>query len=242
MDRAISADEVGALLAQAQVRPTVRGNGTLFGEPVLAFVQVPTADHEGFHYAFATPDAQVVAWASETVGRGPSADEASWGELVDHMKTEVVTVTDPVGATLFVVRHKKHVKTRAAVSDAHGREVGTIRQKNILFRPRFDIAAGGQPYGRFKADSSRMLGFDITDATGTTCGRLTKTGSPFYGVRAGVAPMATTVKLRSSFVLQLFQPPAQPLLTLAIPLVLDLSMSMASPAGMLTKRGPLRPD
>lgn len=242
MDGAISADEIGAMLAEAQVRPTVRGSGTLFGEPVLAFVQVPTADHEGFRYAYATPDGRVVAWASEAVGRGPSADEASWGEMVDHMKTEVVTVTDPAGARLLVVRHTKHVKTRATVADTYGREVGTIRQKNVLSRPRFDIAAGGQLYGRFKADSSRMLGFDIADAAGTTCGRLTKTGSPLYGVRAGVAPMATTMKVPSSFVLQLFQRPAQPLLTLAIPLVLDLSMSMASPAVTLTKRGPLHPD
>jgi hypothetical protein len=232
MNDEFGAAQVQAMLAEAEVRPTGVGDGTLFGEPVLAFAQIPTTADEGFRHVWARPDGRVLARAREkNLGPKPSADEPSWRELVDHEKTDVVAVTDPDGATLLEIRHLKHWKSRITVTDGRGGEVGTIRQKNITFKPSWELAGGGRSYGKLKAHGSRALGFDLIDDAGDVYGRMVKTGSSLYGVRqyhagtvAGLPPK--TAKVLGAFVLQFFRRPDHPRLASVLPLAVDLSMAM----------------
>ncbi|GAB3998929.1 hypothetical protein GCM10029992_26250 [Glycomyces albus] len=224
-------EQVREMLAEANVRPAGLGDGTLFGEPVLAFARLQTAEHEGFRHAWARPDGRIVAWANEKdLGRGPGVDDASWKELVDYEKTDVAIVTDPNRTPMFEVRHLKHWKARITVSDAHGREIGSIRQKNITLKPSWELSVGDRPYGRLRADGSRALGFDMTDASGAVYGRMAKVGSTMYltrhyhgGTAAGLPPVTTSLPGR--FVVQFFRRPDHLQLAPLIPLAVDLSMS-----------------
>lgn len=243
MSEGFGAEQVRSLLAEARIRPTGVGDGTLFGEPVVVFAQIPTSPEEGFRHAWARPDGRIVARAQEHLVAGPGVDEASWRELVDHQKTDLVTVTAPNGEALLRVSHLKHWKSKAAVSDGHGRQIGMIRQKSLTFKPAFALDGDGPSYGRVRADGPRMLGFDLLDRGGNAYGRMTKVGSKLYGVRqyhggmaAGLPP--TTAKVLGAFVVQFFRRPDHPQLAAAIPLVVDLSMAMGSSLAKLDKRAP----
>src|SRR5690606_13465988 len=116
------ARRVQDMLAEANAQAAGLGDGTLFGEPVLAFAQLPTGDGGGFRHAWARPDGRIVAWAHERdLGPGPTVDQASVRELVDRQKTDAATVTGRDGTPLLEVRHVKHWKSRVTVTDAHGR-------------------------------------------------------------------------------------------------------------------------
>ncbi|SDE03129.1 LURP-one-related family protein [Glycomyces harbinensis] len=229
-------EQVQAMLAEAKVQAVGVGDGTLFGEPVLAFAQLQTAENEGFRHAWARPDGRIVAWANEKrLGPGPGVDDASLRELVDHQKTDVAAVTDRDGATLLEAKHLKHWKSRVTVTDAHGREVGTIRQKSVTFKPSWELSVGDRSYGRVRADGSRALGLDIADASGAVYGRMTKVGSPQYlarhyhaGMAAGLPP--ATAAMLNRFVIQFFRRPDHLQLAPLIPLAVDLSMAGNSPS------------
>lgn len=239
--------QVREMLAEAKVRPAGLGDGTLFGEPVLAFARLRTAEHEGFRHVWARPDGRVVAWANEkNLGPGPGVEEASWKELVDHEKTDVATVTDPSGTPLLEATHLKHWKSRITVADAHGREIGTIRQKNITLKPSWELSVGDRSYGRVRADGSKALGFDIIDASGAVYGRMTKVGSSMYltrqyhaGMAAGLPP--ATVSMPGRFVVQFLRRPDHLQLAPLVPWAVDLSMSGRS-LSKLRKSGPGMPD
>lgn len=233
----ITRDLIGSILAEAGAPPASGGDGTLFGEPLLVFMQLPADLEQGYRYAYVTADAVVVAHAHEAVGPPPGADEASWQELFDHIQTDVVAVSDEQGAPLLAMSHKKVWKSKITVADGSGNPYGSMRQKNVLGRPKFEMEAAGQPAGRFTADSSRMLGWELVDASGTPYGRMTKVGN-LYGTRVGVAPIATTLKTPACWVLQFSRRPPQPVLAVAAPLAVDLSMNLDPTFARSMKRGP----
>ncbi|MFC7403821.1 hypothetical protein [Georgenia alba] len=234
MEGSLSPQQAAELLGTAGI-PPAQGDGTLTGEPVLIFMQVPTAEGAGYAYVYLSSQGVVLARAAEHVGGSPDPDEASWSELFDHMQTEVVSVRDAAGTPVFAVSHKKVLKSEVTVADAHGRTMGTMRQRNILGRVRFSIEAAGHDYGSFVAATTQMLGFDVRDPADNVVGRLVKVGQ-LYGVRS---PMGLGhAKVPACFVLQLFQRPPLPLLTAAMPIVLDLSMNLDSVTSRATKRGP----
>lgn len=237
MEEQITRDLIGSILAEAGVPPGSGGDGTLFGESVLVLMQVPSDLEQGYRYSFVTSDAAIVGRAHEAVGPPPGADEASWKEMFDHIQTDVVAVSDEQGGTQLAVSHKKVWKSKVTVADGTGQLVGTMRQKNVLGRPKFEIEAAGQPAGRLAARTSQMLGWNLIDASGTTYGQMLKVGR-LYGGRAGVAPVATTFKMPACFVLQFTQRPPHPLLAIAAPLVVDLSMNMDPTYARSVKRGP----
>lgn len=135
----------------------------------------------------------------------------------------MATVTDRSGAPSLEVRHLKRWKSRITVTDPHGREIGSIRQKSLTFKPSSELSAGHRSYGRVRSDGSRLLGLDIIDASGAVYGRMRKVGSSFYGVRQYHAGMAVglppaTVGLPSTFVVQFFRRPDHLQLAPIIPL------------------------
>lgn len=221
VDDRLEEEEIRGILAEAEVQPVRGGDGTLFGEPVLILYQWVTDLVEGMQYSILSPAGTVVGRCHEGLEK-LDADEASFSELMDHNNTDRIAFVDPSGALWARLAHKKVWKSKVTMTDAAGREIGLLKQENVLGKVRLGLEAGGQDLGEIVSDNTQLLGFTITDAAKNAVGRVTKLGR--YAQPGIMGPR----KVLGCYVLQLQSRPAQPLhsLVVAAPLAIDLAFSI----------------
>ena len=100
---------------------------------------------------------------------------------VDQFLTHQLAVYDSTGHKILkLTRPRKVFKSRLLVEEGSGREVGEIKQKNMIGKISFDLVnAQGATLGQIRAENWRAWDFAIVDATGTEIGRIDK---KFVGV------------------------------------------------------------
>ncbi|HEX6445931.1 MAG TPA: hypothetical protein VF053_12640 [Streptosporangiales bacterium] len=221
-DERLDGTQVGAILADAGVEPAAPGDGTLFGESVLVLHQWPGSPADGLRYSILGTTGTVLARCARTLTEQPDPAHASFGELVDNANTDRLTLSDPTGAPLAQLTHKKVWKSRITLTDPSGQEIGLLKQENVLGKVRLGLTAGGRRVGRIVSDNTQLLGFTISDEAKNPIGRITKLG------RYAEPGLLGRREVLGCYVLQLRIRPAQPLHALAVaaPLAIDLAFSM----------------
>jgi uncharacterized protein YxjI len=140
-----------------------------------------------------------------------------FGDL-DQYFTHKYQVVEASGAVVLgLTRPAKFMKSRVIVTDAAGREIGQVVQKNVFGKIRFEFVVGGRPVGGILAENWRAWNFRLEDSNGTEIGRITKT---FEGM---ARTMFTTA---DHYVLQIHRPLEDPLrqLVFASALTIDVAL------------------
>ncbi len=88
---------------------------------------------------------------------------------VDQFLTHKLQVVDMTGTPLLALtRPAKVIKSRVAVEDGNGREVGEIVQETMIGKIHFGLHAGGRKIGAIRAENWRAWNFSIQDETART--------------------------------------------------------------------------
>jgi uncharacterized protein YxjI len=152
-----------------------QGGGTLLTEPVLVVNQKAKLIELVNEYKVFDQHGTQVAAVRE-VGQSKAKKVLRFVSSIDQFMTHRLEITDPGGAVVLqLTRPAKFVKSRVVVSDAAGREIGAIVQKNAIGKIRFDLEAQGQVVGSLNAENWRAWNFNVQDPHGTQLARITKT-------------------------------------------------------------------
>ena len=95
---------------------------------------------------------------------------------IDQFMTHTLAVYDADDTkVLELVRPRKFVKSKLLVADGTGRNVGSIVQKNVLGKIRFDLEdPSGASLGQIRAENWRAWNFSIVDVGDNEVARITK--------------------------------------------------------------------
>ncbi len=152
-----------------------QGGGTLLTEPVLVVNQKAKLIELVNEYKVFDQHGRQVAAVRE-VGQSKAKKVLRFVSSIDQFMTHRLEITDQAGTVVLqLTRPAKLVKSRVVVSDASGREIGAIVQKNAIGKIRFDLEAGGQVVGSLNAENWRAWNFNVQDPNGTELARITKT-------------------------------------------------------------------
>ena len=124
------------------------------------------------------------------------------GEIDQYFthKFQIIVMTgQPV---LLITRPAKFFKSKVIVQDGLAQEIGTIVQKNMIGKIKFDFLVQGQRVGGIFAENWRAWNFAIKDASDNEVARITKT---FEGV------LKTSFTTADNYVLQVHSPLSDPL-------------------------------
>lgn len=95
---------------------------------------------------------------------------------LDQYMTHTYEIRDASDAPIMrLVRPRKFIKSKFAISAADGTPIGEVIQKNMMGKIRFGLMVGGQEQGTLNAENWRAWNFNILDASGQEIGRITKT-------------------------------------------------------------------
>lgn len=95
---------------------------------------------------------------------------------LDSMMSHTLSVHDAAGnKVLEFTRPRTLWKSKVEVQDGTGKTVGSIAQKNVIGKIRFDISgSGGEPLGQIRAENWRAWNFSIVDNSDQEVARITK--------------------------------------------------------------------
>ena len=95
---------------------------------------------------------------------------------LDSFMTHKLSVHDSDGnKVLEFTRPRALLKSKVEVQDGMGKSVGTISQKNMIGKIRFDLAgSSGEPLGQIRAENWRAWNFSIVDNSEQEVARITK--------------------------------------------------------------------
>ncbi|MFN2593307.1 MAG: LURP-one-related/scramblase family protein [Actinomycetota bacterium] len=95
---------------------------------------------------------------------------------LDSMMTHKLSVVDANGnKVLEFTRPRALLKSKVQVQNASGSTIGTIAQKNIIGKIRFDLnGPAGEPLGQIRAENWRAWNFSIVDNSEQEVARITK--------------------------------------------------------------------
>jgi uncharacterized protein YxjI len=160
---------------QAGVQPVYGGGGHLLSEPVLVVNQKAKLIELTNEFAVYDQHGNQLGWVVQ-VGQSTVRKALRFVTSVDQYLTHRFEVRDMQGAVLLqLTRPAKVFKSTVVVSTPDGREIGKIRQENMIGKIRFAFEVDGQPVGGINAENWRAWNFNITDAAGTEIARITKT-------------------------------------------------------------------
>jgi uncharacterized protein YxjI len=192
---------------QAGIAPFAGGGGTLFDSPVLVVNQKAKLIELTNEYAVYSADGSQLGSVVE-VGQGMARKALRLLTQVDQFLTHRLEVRDAQGrVALALTRPGKVFKSRVVVSAPDGREIGQIRQENMIGKIRFAFEVGGQRVGGVQAENWRAWNFAITDAQGGEVARIKKT---FEGLAKA---MFTTA---DNYVVRIHRPLEEPLRSLVV--------------------------
>jgi hypothetical protein len=202
----------------ADVRPDgFRGNGSIFGEPVLVVNQKVKVIELNNQYGVFDRSGRQIASVNQT-GQSTAKKVLRLMSNVDQFLTHKLEVTDPSGAVLLrLTRPAKVMKSSVIVSDGNDQEIGRIVQENLIGKINFSLQSGGRTYGAIKAENWRAWNFRIEDHAGTEVARITKT---FEGV---VQTLFTTA---DNYVVQIHTQLAHPLNALVVAAALSIDTAL----------------
>lgn len=122
---------------------------------------------------------------------------------IDQYFTHKFQIIDMTGQpVLLITRPAKFFKSKVIVQDGLAQEIGTIVQKNMIGKIKFDFLVQGQRVGGIFAENWRAWNFAIKDASDNEVARITKT---FEGV------LKTSFTTADNYVLQVHSPLSDPL-------------------------------
>ena len=191
---------------QARAGGGPQGGGTVFTEPVLVVNQKAKFIEVTNEYAIHDQHGRQIG-AVRQIGQSGGRELLRALTNVDAILTLNLEIVDVQGQVLLRITRPGTIwKSTVVVTDAHGAELGTIVQQNLVGRVRFGLESGGQQHGLLSAENWRAWNFKIEDHTGTEVARITKTFE-------GVLRSFTTA---DNYVVQIHRPLADPLRSLVI--------------------------
>ena len=204
-------DRAGVVAGAAQ------GGGTIFTEPVLVVNQKAKLIEINNEYAVFDQHGHQIA-AIRQVGQSGLKKAVRVLTSFDQFMTHSLQIVDMSGAVqLTVTRPAKVFKSKFAIGDAQGREIGQIVQKNMIGKIRFGLEAGGHEIGSLNAENWRAWNFNILDPSGTEIARITKTWE-------GLAK--TLFTSADNYVVQLHRPLEDPLRSLVVASALSVDTAL----------------
>ena len=161
---------------QAGIAPfETAGPTTLFDSPVLVVNQKAKLIELTNEYAIYDANGRQLGSVVE-VGQNVFRKMLRLASNIDMLLTHRYEIRDDGGRVVLHVRRPGTLwKSKVVVSMPDGREVGTIKQENLLGKVRFGFEAGGTRAGGIAAENWRAWDFAITDAQGTEVARIKKT-------------------------------------------------------------------
>jgi uncharacterized protein YxjI len=152
-----------------------QGGGTIFTEPILVVNQKAKLIEINNEYAIYDQHGRQLG-AVRQVGQSAAKKVIRALSNYDQFMTHKLQLVDVHGQVLLnLVRPAKFMKSKINVTDASGREIGSIVQQNAIGKIRFGLDSGGHTYGLIQAENWRAWNFRIEDHTGTEVARITKT-------------------------------------------------------------------
>ena len=192
---------------QAGVGPVQGGGGHLLDEPVLVVNQKAKLIELTQEFAIYDQQGRQLGWVVQ-VGQSALKKALRFVSSVDQFLTHRFEVRDMQGVVLFALaRPAKIMKSRVVVSTPDGREIGTIRQENMIGKIRFSFDVNGQRVGGIQGENWRAWNFAIVDEQDREVGRITKTWE-------GIAKTMFTTA--DNYVVQIHQRLPEPLRTLVV--------------------------
>jgi uncharacterized protein YxjI len=199
------------------VAGAVQGGGTIFTEPVLIVNQKAKLIEVNNEYAISDQNGRQIG-AIREVGQSGLKKAVRVLTSFDQFMTHSLQIVDMTGAVqLTVTRPAKFIKSKFAIGDGQGNEVGQIMQKNMIGKIRFGLEANGHEVGSLNAENWRAWNFNILDESGTEIARITKTWE-------GLAKTLFTTA--DNYVIQLHRPLENPLLSLVVASALSVDTAL----------------
>ena len=199
------------------VAGSVQGGGTIFTEPILVVNQKAKLIEINNEYAISDQNGRQIG-AIREVGQSGLKKAVRVLTSFDQFMTHRLQIVDMTGAVqLTVTRPAKVFKSKFAIGDAQGAEVGKIVQKNMIGKIRFGFEADGQEIGSLNAENWRAWNFNVLDSGGTEIARITKT---FEGLAKTLFTSA------DNYVIQLHRPLSNPLLSLVVASALSVDTAL----------------
>jgi uncharacterized protein YxjI len=199
------------------VAGAVQGGGTIFTEPILVVNQKAKLIEINNEYAISDQHGRQLG-AIRQVGQSGMKKAVRVLTSLDQFMTHSLQVVDMTGAVqLTVTRPAKVFKSKFAIGDSQGREIGQIVQKNMIGKIRFGLESGGHEIGSLNAENWRAWNFNILDASGTEIARITKTWE-------GLAKTMFTTA--DNYVIQLHRRLEDPLLSLVVASALSVDTAL----------------
>ncbi len=199
------------------VAGSVQGGGSIFTEPVLVVNQKAKFIEINNEYAIFDQHGSQIG-AIRQVGQSAVKKAMRVLTSLDQFMTHSLQIVDMGGQVqLTVTRPAKLIKSKFAIGDGAGREIGQIVQKNMIGKIRFGLEANGQEIGSLNAENWRAWNFNICDASGAEIARVTKTWE-------GLAK--TLFTSADNYVIQMHRPLEDPLRSLVIASALSVDTAL----------------
>jgi uncharacterized protein YxjI len=204
--------------------PLQQGRGTLFTEPVLVVNQKAKLVELNNEYAIYDRNGRPLGGVTQV---GQSSLKKAMRILTSvgqHMSHKLV-VHDVYGSPLLELeRPAKVFKSTIIIRGGSGREIGQIKQENVLGEIRFGLLSGGICYGAIKAENWWAWDFRIEDHAGTEVARITKTW-------AGLAKTFFTTA--DNYVVQIHRPLEEPLRSFAVASAVSVDLALKQYRGYI---------
>lgn len=160
-------------------RPSRRGGGTLFSEPILVVNQKVKLIEMANEYAVFDQRGKPLGTVVQ-VGQTTLKKVARFFTSLDQFMTHRLEVRDNDGAVVLrLTRPAKIMLSRIIVEGADGEQIGEIVQESVFGRIKFAFVAGGEQIGAIQAQNWRAWDFSITDSTGEEIATISKTWEGF---------------------------------------------------------------
>jgi uncharacterized protein YxjI len=208
--------------AAGQGQPGFQGGGSLFTEPILVVNQKAKLIEINNEYAVYDQHGRQLG-AVRQVGQSTAKKILRAVSSYDQFMTHKLQLVDVNGQVLLnLVRPAKLMKSKVLVTDAAGREIGSIVQQNAIGKIRFGLDSGGHTYGLIQAENWRAWNFRIEDHTGTEVARITKTWE-------GIAKAVFTTA--DNYVIHIHRPLEDPLRSLVVASAVSVDTALKQDGG-----------
>jgi hypothetical protein len=162
-------------LEASGIAPAFEGDGTLLGASVVVVNQRAKVLEVNTEYELFGADGASLGTVQQ-VGQSRGKRAARLLTPFDQFFTHRFVVSDGDRVPLLgVVRPAKLFKSRVHVADAFGNVTGTIRQRNVFWKIRFDMLdAHDRRVGQIRGRNVRAWDWDIVDEAGEVVGTIFK--------------------------------------------------------------------
>lgn len=142
------------------------------------------------------------------VGQSKAKKVLRFVSNVDQFLTHKLEVREADGSVVLrLTRPAKFLKSTVIVEGADGKEIGKIRQENVIGKINFAFEVGDRRIGGIKAENWRAWNFAVVDEQGTEVARITK---KWEGI------VKATFTTADNYMVQVHKPLTDPLRSLVV--------------------------